>query len=203
MLNSNHKNAIPKTRKDRRFAIFFTAQQTMGDLARDGMGGAYFPRLYEWLRAGGFAVVSELLHTFPIPDEFNPTTACHRAPSTTSTEEAISESLGSIEQEILEAIEQSAPGFAGGWVSSIALGNLLSNMNAARRIPLNKRRDLLAALGYVYHPALVEGRLNTTVLPDGGKPRLFIHADHADRFLSTPADISRAYSAAQGVHLVS
>lgn len=202
MLNSNHKNAIPKTRKDRRFAIFFTAQQALEDLARDGMDKNYFPQLYEWLRSGGYAVVSELLHTFPIPDEFNPTTKCQRAPSTTSTEEAISESLGSVEQEILEAIEQNLPGFANGWASSIALGNLLSEMNAARRVPLNKRRDLMQSLGYVYHPALQDGRLNNTVLPDGGKPRLFIRADHADRFLTTHADISRAYSAAQGVYLV-
>ena len=32
MLNSNHKDAIQKTQSDRRFAVFFTAQQTAADL---------------------------------------------------------------------------------------------------------------------------------------------------------------------------
>jgi hypothetical protein len=40
------------------------------------MTGDYFPRLYAWLEADGFAIVSELLHTYPIPDEFNPATGC-------------------------------------------------------------------------------------------------------------------------------
>lgn len=199
MFNSNHKDAIAKTRNDRRFCVFFTAQQHVDDLARDGMAGEYMSNIYNWLKNGGYAIVSELLHTFPIPDEFNPTTRCQRAPATTSTEEAISESLGNVEQEVLEAIAQSKPGFARGWVSSLMLGNLLTEMNASRRIPLNKRRDLMQTLGFIYHPGLPEGRLNTTVLPDGGKPRLFIRADHADRFLSDPAEIARAYSTAQGL----
>ena len=35
MLNTNHRDALKKTRNDRRFAIFYTAQQTAEDLARD------------------------------------------------------------------------------------------------------------------------------------------------------------------------
>jgi hypothetical protein len=199
MFNSNYKDAITKTRNDRRFGVFFTAQQQASDLVRDGMTGDYFPNLYNWLREGGYAIVSELLHTMPIPDEYNPATSCQRAPATTSTEEAISESLGSVEQEILEAIAQGRPGFANGWVSSLALGDLLSDMNAARRVPLNKRRDLMQGLGYTYHPALTDGRLTVTTPPDGGKPRLFIRIDHQDRTLTVPADIALAYSRAQGV----
>lgn len=200
MFNSNHKDAIAKTHNDRRFTVFYTAQQYAADLERDNMTGDYFPNLYTWLKdGGGFAIVSELLYTRPILDEYNPATDCQRAPTTTSTGEAISESLGSIEQEILEAIAQDLPGFAGGWVSSIALNNLLEDKNAARRVPLNKRKPLLESLGYVYHPGLKDGRLNNTVLPDGGKPKLFIRVDHNDRFLRAPSDISRAYSVAQGV----
>jgi hypothetical protein len=211
MLNSNHKNAIVKTRNDRRFAMLFTAQQQASDIVRDGMGSAYMTDIYDWLRgvgkyaafgAGyGFAIVSELLHTYPIRDEFNPATSCQRAPTTTSTEEAITESRSGVEQEIMEHVEQGVPGFAGGWVSSTALGNLLDQLNASRRVPLNKRRDLMATLGYSYHPGLVDGRLNCNVFPDGNKPRLFIRNDHADRALRAHDAIAAAYTAAQGIKL--
>lgn len=198
MLNSNHKGALPKSRNDRRFCNLFTAQQQASDLARDGMDGNYMRNLYDWLKAGGYAIVSEFLHTWPIPDEFNPATSCQRAPATTSTEEAISESLGGIEQEILEAIAQGLPGFAGGWVSSMALDGLLGNLNASRRVTINKRRDLMASLGFVYHPALKDGRVNTTVLPDGGKPRLYVRQGHPYQYLTDAGAIARAYSDSQG-----
>ena len=86
MLNSNHKDAVRKTKNDRRICMLFCAQQQAEDLTRDGMSGDYFPKLYDWLREDGYAIVSDLLHTFPIPNEFNPATSCQRAPVTTSTE---------------------------------------------------------------------------------------------------------------------
>lgn len=199
MFNSNHKDAIRKTRNDRRFAVFYTAQQHAADLVNDGMTGDYFPNLYEWLREGGYAIVSELLHTRPIPDEFNPATACQRAPDTTSTEDAISSSMGGVEQEINEAIAQGLPGFAGGWVSSMALDKLLERINRARSLPLNKRRELLDSLGYMPHPGLKDGRVTTMVhYPDNGKPILFIRKESIDRFLSGAAEVVRAYTSAQG-----
>ncbi len=197
LLNSNHKNGIRKTRNDRRIAPLYCAQQAAADLVRDGMDGQYFARLYDWLRAEGYAIVSELLHTMPIPDQLNPATGCQRAPVTSSTETAIVEGLGSIEQEIQEAIETSSPGFAGGWVSSIALDNLLEHEGFARRLPRNRRRELLQSLGYDWHPGLPDGRVNNTVMPDGGKPRLFILAGHAARAIVGAAEIARAYTEAQ------
>lgn len=198
MLNSNHKDAIRKTRNDRRFAVFFTAQQSAEDLARDGMGGDYFPNLYEWLRGGGYAAISYFLTTYDIPDALNPATHCHRAPDTSSTEEAIISGLGAIEQEILEAIEEGRPGFAGGWVSSVHLDLLLENKRASRAVPPNKRRDLMAALGYAWHTGLVDGRVNNPVLCDfGKKSRLYVTAAHPSLTIARPADISKAYQDAQ------
>lgn len=197
MLNSNHRDAIRKTRNDRRFAVFYTAQQESGDLARDGMDGDYFPKLYGWLRNGGYAVVSEFLHTCHIAKELNPAGECHRAPDTTSTEAAINEGMGSVEQEIQEAIDQGLPGFAGGWVSSMALDALLKEMRAGRAIPPNKRRDLMRQLGYDWHPALAGGRVNTVVMPDNGKPKLFIRDGHIHRNLASPGEVARKYAAAQ------
>lgn len=197
LLNTNHKNGMPINDNSRRYAMFFCAQQAAGDLARDGMGGDYFQRLYEWARADGYAIVSELLHTYPIDDEFNPATSCQRAPKTTSTAEAVEQSRGGVEQEVLEAIEQGLSGFAGGWVSSLALDKLLERLGAHRRIPQNKRKELLASLGYVPHPGLKGGRVDNNVFPDNGKPRLFVKPGTPAALLQGPIEIARAYTLAQ------
>jgi primase-polymerase (primpol)-like protein len=197
IFNSNHKDGVKKTRNDRRFAVFFCAQQEAKDLCRDGMTGSYFPDLYAWLRADGYAIVTEYLNTYPIPDELNPATACHRAPETSSTQHAILESMGGIEQEILEAIDEGRPGFAGGWVSSMSLDLMLRNKRRDMSIPINKRRALLKTLGYDWHPALSNGRVNNPVMPDNGKPRLFIREGHPHINLTTPKDVAAVYEAAQ------
>lgn len=196
MLNSNHKDGIRKTRNDRRFAPFYSAQQQNEDLVRDGMSNGYFPRLYDWLKSGGYEIVNNLLRTYTILDEFNPANG-HIAPLTSSTTEAISYGLGRAEQEIVEAIEREERGFKGGWVSSMAVDQLLERIGASSRIPPNKRRELLQNIGYDYHPGLVNGRVNNTVLPDGGKPRLFVQKDSPHLTIPTPAEIARAYAMAQ------
>lgn len=197
MFNTNHKDAIVKTRNDRRFGVFYTAQQQVADLTRDGMTGNYMSDLYNWFKADGAAIVAEMLHTFVIPDEYNPARLLQRAPDTTSTEEAITASLGGIEQEIMEAIAQGVPGFVGDWVSSMALASLLERIGRGRNLSQNKRRDLLAGLGYIPHPGLLDGRVNNTILPDAGKPRLYIKVGSPASYLQGAAVIANAYSTAQ------
>jgi hypothetical protein len=196
MFNSNHKDAVRKTQNDRRFCVLFSAQQQAADLARDGMDGDYFPRLYDWLRADGYAIVSELLHTYPIPDDYNPATGCQRAPVTTSTAAAIAASTGGVEQEVHEAIAQGLPGFCGGWVSSIQLDRLLERLNVARRVTHSKRKEMLQEMGYIYHPTLPDGRVNNLVLPDGGKPRLFILKTCQAAHIQGAAEAAKAYEQA-------
>lgn len=199
ILNSNHKDGIRKTRNDRRFAPFYTAQQEASDLARDGMVGGYFQRLYAWLRAEGFSYVHEFLATYQIPDELNPALG-HIAPITTSTHEAVAQGLGRIEQEILEAIERGDAGFKGGWVSSVMLDRLLHNIGYARGIAPNKRREIMGTLGYDHHPALREGRVNNNVLPDNAKPRLYVHRnDAALMAIHDAAEVARRYAMDQMV----
>jgi primase-polymerase (primpol)-like protein len=198
MLNSNHKDAIRKTHSDRRFAVFYTAQQSAEDLARDGMDGEYFPELYSWLNNGGFARVNHYLSTYPIPEELNPAGKCHRAPETSSTREAITSSMGGVEQEILEAIEENRIGFAGGWVSSVHLDKMLQHTRLASRIPQNKRREILRQLGYDWHPTLSDGRVNNPVgIDDHKKPRLYIRKGHIHTFLGTTMEVVKAYVDAQ------
>lgn len=196
---SNHKDAIRKTWNDRRYSVFFTAQQDPGDLERWGMQGDYFPQLYAWANADGYAIVNDFLRSYPIPDALNPATHCHRAPETSTTREAVMASLGSVEQEILEAVEEGRPGFAGGWISSLALDRLLDERRLAARVPQSKRRGLLRTLGYDYHPALTDGRVNN-VIPDPaghGKPRLYIRSDCPAYGLMMANEVTRAYLEAQ------
>lgn len=202
MVTTNYKTAIRKTPDNaRRFGMFYSAQQSYADLVRDNMTGDYFPRLYAWLRGGGYAVVSELLHTYPIQPEFNPADALHRAPVTSTTEAAIVESRGGIEQQIAEAIAQDTPGFMGGWVSSIMLDRLLNDtLKVGGKLTLAKRREMLQSMGYVLHPGLPDGRVNNPVQPDQRKPQLFIRQDHAAVHMRGAADIARAYTAAQTIN---
>lgn len=203
---TNHRDAVPTNVDTRRYAIFYTAQQTYEQIVADGMGGWYFPDLYSWCKGidkyadlgprYGFAVINHYLrHEYEIVAEFDPYGICVRAPRTSSTTEALQHSLGTAEAEILEAIEQGRPGFAGGWVSSIAVDRLLEALRI--RVPRTARRDMMRALGYVYHPGLREGRCDGIVAPDNGKPRLFIKPDHLAANLTGAAAISKAYTTAQ------
>lgn len=199
MVTTNWRTAIKKTTDNaRRFCTLFSAQQLKSDIERDGMGGDYFPNLYDWLkRGGGFAIVSELLHTFPIPDEYNPATRCHRAPQTTTSDAAIAESRGGVEQTIQEAVDQGLPGFLGGWVSSVQLDKLLESINMGNKITHMRRREMLLGMGYVLHPGLADGRTNNPVQPDGRKPQLWVRVGSGLELLAGAAEIARAYSAAQ------
>lgn len=208
MLNMNKRDGWKKTKDDRRYSLFFTAQQTAEDIIRDGMNGDYFPDLYDWLKGQnaydrygpnyGYSIVNEYLTNYKIPAELNPARACHRAPVTSTTDEAIYASLGGVEQEIIEAIDEGRLGFNGGWVSSMALDALLKNIGASRRIPQNKRRELLQSLGYDWHPALHNGRVNNLIKIDGGKPKLYVKLDTINALnLKSTAEVVNAYIEAQ------
>ena len=193
MITSNHRDAVMKTKDDRRYATFISPHETKEDVLRDGMTPEYFERLDAFMRDPKSAAY--LRHYF-----LNRHVGHHpnRAPDTSSTLLAIQASLGGVEQEIMEAIDEGRQGFAGGWVSSKALDNLLRSMRAERQIPPGKRRDLMMSLGYDWHPALKDGRVNNVIMIDGGKPRLYIRVGHIHANLERAADVERYYAAAQG-----
>lgn len=202
---SNYRDAVIKHRGDRRYCMFYTAQQTVEDLYAAGMMQAdlqtptrYFYDLFNWLENGGYAIVTHYLETYAIPDALNPATHCTRAPVTTSTHEAIMQSMGGVEQEVQEAIEQDQVGFAGGWVSSLALDRLLKARRDDKRIPHSKRRMLMQELGYVLHPGLPGGRSNNAIPLDGGKPRLYVKKDSIQAGITGVKSIVDAYVKAQG-----
>ena len=196
IFNSNHKDAIRKTRNDRRFGVYYCAQQTKAHLARDGMDGKYFRDLNNWLDfEDGYAIVSELLHTYPIPDELNPALG-HIAPETSSTEEAFTKSMGGFETEILDKIEEGAAGFKGGWISSVAIDGLVAHLRRENIITRTKRKEILADMGYILHPALPQGRPNNR-LRDGTRPKLYILEGHICLNETKASKVVEAYEKAQ------
>lgn len=199
MFNSNHKDGIKDATKDRRYCVFYSAQQEKCDLIRDGMTGSYFSNLYDWLdNDAGYAKVASFLTNYAIPVEFNPTMSCQTAPTTSSTAEAAALGMGSVEQEIIEAIDEGRTGFAGGWVSSFKLDALIDGLRKSGMVPRSKRRELMRSLGYDYHPGLKDGRVNNVIAIESGKPRLYIRAGHIHANLTNGAEIAKQYAAAQG-----
>jgi hypothetical protein len=179
---TNHKDAIIKEKDDRRFAVFYTAQQSREDMERDGMlTDNYFPRLWNWLESDGFAIMRHYLLNYRISEEFNPATTCMIAPRTSSTEEAVNASYGIAEQYIIEAVESDVPGFRGGWLSSWAVTNLLHS-HGLKRAP-RKVAAICEALGYV-----AVGKHSTTIMQEGNtRPTLY-----------AKPGVQMAYDVAQG-----
>lgn len=183
LLLTNHKDAIVKTKEDRRFAVFYSKQQTVEDMEEDGLLGDYFTDLFSWLngtgeyegKTPGYHHVTYFLQTYKIPDEFNPRTKCNRAPLTSSTEEAIAESLSNPEQLIKAAIGEQRIGFRNGIVSSIQVRLLLREFNL--KFPYNKLNDVMYKLGYTLHPKMLEGRSTKHIDLDEGKPKLYVTDD--------------------------
>jgi len=196
VMNTNHKNAIRKTKNDRRIGPFFCAQQNEDDLERDGMGMRYMQQLRDWRMGEGKFIVADYLQSFQIPNEWNPAKDCIRCPKTSATEEAISAGLGLAEQEVIESIAQSVAGFRGGWISSTALDRLLLTIGKGASIPRNKRREMLEGLGYFPHAGLPDGRLpiNDT---DGTRPFLYVKQDTPGAHERNVQVILGAFQAAQ------
>lgn len=206
LILTNHEEGVPINDNNRRYAPFFTPQQSPEDNERDGLTSRYFVDLWAWFRGEGkyrkhgadygFRVVNDYLRTYACEEEFDPRQLATRAPRTSTTERAVRVSLGTAEQEILAACEEGRPGFAGGWVSSKALDNLLDQIRA--RVPRNKRRGLMQSIGYDWHAALPDGRATGVVPPDNVRCRLYLTKDHLARNIDDPAAIVRAYTKAQG-----
>lgn len=170
LMMTNHRDAIVKTKNDRRYAIFFTAQQTSTDIIASGMGGDYFRRFYEWLRADGFKIVTRFLERMPLIEEFNPAGSCQRAPDTSTTDLAIHASMGRAEQEIFEAVDSDRQGFKNGWISTYAVELLLKESNI--RMARQKIGDMLEACGYKSI-----GRATKNIIFEGDKrPVLYVEA---------------------------
>jgi hypothetical protein len=144
---TNWKDAIPINKNSRRFAIMYSPLQTVGDLLARGMTEAYFTRLYDWLDAGGAAIVTDYLLNYPIERGSIPM----RAPDTSSTSAALDASRSPLERMILEAVEDGLPGFRGGWISLTAVANRIKTTNTVRgnNVSSQTLSTIVEAMGYV------------------------------------------------------
>ena len=204
---TNHKDAIPTTRENRRYAVFFTPQQSLDDLTACGMDRAYFADLWDWVEGrnryhhlgpqGGLRIIAHWLHhDAEVVEEFDPRGACQRAPSTSSSEEAYEVSLGAVEQEIIELVESGAPGFCGGWISSYHLGLALERLRLGRMTRI-RRHQIMTGLGYVVHPSLPGGRCTNFLEGLNTRPRLYLKQGHLALNFADPRAIQKAYEEAQ------
>lgn len=200
---TNHKDGAPKAKGDRRNCIIFTAQQTDEDMIaagfKDVAGNStkYFPDLCEWLESEGYEIMTDYLHTYRVESVLDPFTSAVTAPITSSTNEAILASLGGLEQEIQEAIAEGRSGFVFPWISSFALDKMIEGRGEHKKIPRNKRKEILFDLGYILHPCLKGGRVNGVIPSEGGKPRLYVKSNTIQSQINVPATVLADYLKAQ------
>lgn len=193
LLFTNHQDALRVSKDNRRYCMFYTAQQTAADIQKHGLGGDFFPRYYRWLRDGGYAALTYFLKNYQIPAEFNPAEGCHRAPVTTSTTQAIRMSMSPVEQEIQAAIDEERAGFRGGWISSIKLDALLGQLRY--KVARNTRRTILEGMGYFPHPALAEGKACRMIFHEAGRPVLYARPDGPHWGIADSTVATAAYEA--------
>lgn len=190
---TNYKDAVIKHRNDRRYAIYYTAQQSYEDIVASGLAGSYFVDLYDWAEnKGGYAFVGHMLMNYQIPPELDPAGLCHRAPETSSTAEAIAWSMGTIESEVVEATEDGTRGFCGGFVSAWSLDQLLKMKG--HRLSLNKRAEMMDALGYEKCPLWRDGRIPMNLpMEEGRRPVIYVK-----KGMLLDEGTAHAYCVAQG-----
>lgn len=190
---TNHRDAIPKNKNDRRFSVFLGAHQEVEDLIRDGMDGDYFQRLYRWLEhEDGYKIVAHYLHTATPVAQFDPAGDCVRAPDTSTTGEAIAESRGAVEQEINEAIEAERRGFKGGFIGSGALEQLLKDHR--RNISPRAKGAAMRNLGYT-----IKIRASKVIMEEGdGRAVIYMRPDHALAQEKLPTVVTESFMTAQG-----
>ncbi len=194
IITTNHQDAIPLDPNERRWGMFFCAQQTKADMLAQGMTRQYFESLWNWLREEGFAIVADYLWNYVIPDEMNPAIGCMVAPETTTHQEAVEASRSAEAQYIAAAIAAEDPGFMDGWVSSRKAMALLRE-NHCKVAPL-KLAKILTRMGYVKHPGLTKGRSPRQVAIEGGRPTLWIEPGHPSAII-TGAEVVDTYEKAQ------
>lgn len=194
---TNIRAALGQSVSSRRYALFYTAQQTPEDVIAAGLDGQFFTDYNKWLNSGGYGIINEFLSTYELDAEFNPAGNCVRAPHTSSFVEAVGESLGRVEQEVLNAIAEESIGFIEPWISGHYLQQLLEKHKLEGRVARNRRRELMQTLGYDWHPALKDGRTDNKVNPDGCKSILYVKKGHPINELKSRSEVARRYTDSQ------
>lgn len=166
---SNYKDAIPINKNGRRYAVLFSAIQTLLDLANAGMDDAYFNRLFKWLeREGGLQAMNYYFLNYPIERGSLPV----RAPHTSSQEEALRISRSPMQVVVEEALQDELQGFRGGYVSNLMV---TKRVTAAGIKPPSAHsiRVMLESMGYIEL-----GRAKTSYMLEDIATRPIIYANN-------------------------
>lgn len=187
-LNSNEKDGVLKTATDRRYAVFYTAQQDPDDMRLMGMDEStgYFKRLHDWLdHDGGLAIWANELANYPISINLK-----GRAPITSSTEEAIRVSGGAATHILINAVESDEPGFTGGLIDVQDACDHL--MRYGKKYSPRKVGDILRGMGYITHPALRHNR-DGRVYAGGRKRSILCRRGSIVANLETPLNVANRW----------
>lgn len=196
LMSMNAKNGIIKKKNDRRYAIFYTAQQTDDDIKAHGLDDAYFKVLHDWLDNDGYAITSEFLATFPIVPGLNPAKDCFRAPATSTLADVLRESKGPMEMSLEEAVQLEVPGFIGGWISWSTYRRYMQELHP--KASLHTLEEVLRNAGYVPHPSLgPKGITFNAVGFTGKKDRIYVKAENQELVAVAGADAVKLYESAQ------
>jgi len=167
---SNYKDAIPIKKNGRRYAIFYSALQSLADILAAGMDDKYFNDLFAWLRTGGgLSAITHWLMNYPI--ERGGISA--RAPFTSSYDEALKLSRSPMEVIICDAITDQISGFRGGYVS-VTMAIARSKNAGLRNVTAKAVAGCLEGMGY--HPI---GRTVRPYLQEDASSRSEIFANIA------------------------
>lgn len=194
LMSMNDKAGIPREDNERRYAIFYCAQQCRADRERD-FDEDYFHELYDWLdNQQGYEKVSWWLANVTIPDEFNPATRCQRAPSTSAEREIKEVNEDEAVNLLREAIESEVCGMAGGYVSLKKAREFLQA--AGIKAGHQRLRNTLETLGYHKHPQLNGGRSDNRVPAEGGlRLTIYCRDGHVSEGWESSAEIIKDYVA--------
>ncbi|MEP3333505.1 hypothetical protein [Sedimentitalea sp.] len=128
--------------------MFFTAQQSEEDLARDRMEADYFRNFWDWSeQQNGFATILGHLKSDQTADINHPLIGATRAPKTSSNDHAVAESYGRYETKIIEFVEDGGFGALNGCIN---IDELRTHLDAEWGKGVNDKSmaSALKALGY-------------------------------------------------------
>lgn len=171
LLFSNFRDAIPINRNDRRYCIFYSVLQNKNDILRAGMDDKYFSTLWTWLRKqGGKEAITDWLLNYPIEKG----QISVRAPETSSYVEALRRSRSPMEVIITDCVEDGAPGFRGGYISSLAVIHKCK-MAGIRQPSTQSVQSCLEVMGYAEL-----GRANRAYAQESPESRTMLYGITSD-----------------------
>lgn len=168
---TNYKDAIPLRKNGRRYCVFFSPLQTGKQILDAGMTKEYFDYIYDWLENdGGYEKIANFYLNHPITKGALP----HRAPKTSSYEEALKIGRSPIEVLIDEKIETKQRGFKGGYISYPMLVKAIQQSSMRVKPVEYTIKNVLEMMGYKelgFYPEIIPDE-------DMGRPPLLYGIDY-------------------------